>query len=189
MSASDVEVLHVRHWMELDGYAGPPSVAPPGRALLYYNQATGKLMMSKDGAAVSEVPILSTSLLVSAFANVLGTPTFTVGGEAADTIVVTVQLNDINGTATAFKTLVHVWLSDAAAGAITGTGPSGTVAIGSTSGVIVETVTSKKVYNIITGASGEFKLSIGEAGAATWYLNVALADGRVFSSGAITFAA
>lgn len=188
MSASDVEVSKVRHWIEIDGYAGAPSVAAAGKALLFYNQSTGKLMMSKDGGTASEVPMLSTAILASVFANVQGTPTFTIGNEASHARIVTVQLNDINGAAIAFKTLVHVWFSDAAADAVTATGPDGTIAISASSGVIVETVSDKKVYNVMTGATGQFKLTITNSGAVSWYMNVALADGRVFSSAVIAFA-
>ena len=85
---------------------------------------------------------------------VYGTPTVTVGDEAADAIVVTVQLNDAANNPVAEQCLARVWLSDAAAGALCAVAPSGNVVV-STAGVIVA-----------------FDISITEAGAKVLFFNV-----------------
>jgi len=161
-----------------------PGVSAANRARMYWDATNNLLKLSQNGGSYLEMLTQQSAVLT---ANVLGTPTITVGAQAAGAIVVTVQLNDLNAAAVANKYLVNWWLSDTAAGAITGTGPSGTVAISGGSGVIIDTWTSKKRYSCITGATGEFKISLAEAGTPTWYLNVQLQDGRVFSSAAITF--
>jgi len=110
----------------------------------------------------------------------------TVGTETGDTIEVTIQVNDAQGNANAHAFECHAILSDSAYGAETSTAPSGTVSF--TTGTVTEEVTAKKSWWVNTDANGQAVLSIGEAGAATWYLNVSV-DGRVYVSDAITFAA
>lgn len=111
---------------------------------------------------------------------------FTIGAEAA-AIRVTAQLKTLEDENPSEKKVVEAWLSDAAGGALCGTAPSGTVVIG-TKGVIIEALTAKLHFNIITDATGAFDLDITEAGAKDLYLNVAW-NGRVFSSAKITFTA
>lgn len=118
------------------------------------------------------------------FAKGFSTPTFTVGAEAANAIITTVQLKDAVGVAVAAKTLCTVWLSDTAAAAVSGTPPSGAVSF--TAGVQLKEVTTKVLHEIVTTAAGLFTVSITEAGAKSYFLNVAIGD--VVASQQITWA-
>lgn len=111
----------------------------------------------------------------------------TVGAEDADVINVALQVVDASGNAVDDDYSFYAWLSDAVGSAVTATAPDGGVAVG-TDGVIVETHTANASFELLTDG-GALDLDIEESGAATWYLNVRLPDGRVVSSGAITFAA
>lgn len=126
-----------------------------------------------------------TELTNALAALIQGTPDFTVGAEAANVISVTVQLKDCDATNLGAAHVVQAWLSNAAGGAVTGTAPSG--AVSATTGTIIREWTSKTHMALASDSSGVIVLSIEEAGAATWYLNVEY-QGKLFSSGAITFA-
>ena len=102
---------------------------------------------------------------------VYGTPTVTVGDEAADAIVVTVQLNDAANNPVAEQCLARVWLSDAAAGALCAVAPSGNVVV-STAGVIVASPAAKTHLLVASDATGAFDISITEAGAKVLFFNV-----------------
>lgn len=107
-----------------------------------------------------------------------------VGSESGDTIEVTVQVRDCQNNDNANRFVVHAWLADGQYGAETTTAPGGTVSW--TTGTAIEEITAKKRWTTVTDATGAAVLSIGETGAATWYLNVEV-DGRVYASSAITF--
>lgn len=116
-----------------------------------------------------------------------GSPGFTIGGEAGNVINVAVQLKDVTTAALAVQMVCQAWLSDAAGGAVTATAPDTSAAIG-TNGVIAFERQTRKEWLLVTDASGRFDLNLGHvAGAGTWYLNLDHA-GRLYSSGAITFA-
>lgn len=115
-----------------------------------------------------------------------GAPAFTIGDELANVINVAVQLKDAAGTAIAAKHSVHVWLSDNASGAECAVAPDGDVVI-DTDGEIVKSYTAKLNHQIVTGSDGKFDLDITESGAKTLYVNVEY-QGKVYSSGAVTFA-
>lgn len=112
---------------------------------------------------------------------------FTVGAEAADSINVAIQLSDEKGRDVTELVSFFAWLSDTAAGAVTGTVPDGDVAIG-TDGLILLEHTTDIVFELLTSATGAIDLDIGESLADTWYLNIRLPGGQVVSSPAITFA-
>lgn len=117
-----------------------------------------------------------------------GLASFTIGAEAGNVINVAVRLKTSDNKNVAGRKKVTVYFADANTGAaVTGTGPNGTVAIG-TNGAILNTVQSKKQYDIITDQNGQFDLNIGESGAVTWYLVVCLPDGNIVVSNAVTFA-
>ena len=58
--------LLVNRWIEIQGYAGPPSAAPSGKALLYYDLTTGTLRLAIAGGATAEVPTLLAGSLSAA---------------------------------------------------------------------------------------------------------------------------
>ena len=115
------------------------------------------------------------------------TATFAVGADAPSTKVVTCTLRR-NKRQRSGQCAVRCWLTqNTSTLAAAGAAPSGAVAI-SSKGVIVNSPTAKLVHNVVTNSSGEFDLSITEAGVATWYLCVEMPDGSVARSSAITFA-
>lgn len=114
-----------------------------------------------------------------------GTPTFSVGAEAANAIVTTVTLKDIQGATLAQAQVCDVWISDTAGAAPTGTVPDGAVSIGG-SGIQLKEVTTKVLHRVKASASGTFTVSITESTAKSFYLNVAI--GAKVASQQITFA-
>ena len=114
-------------------------------------------------------------------------PTFNIGAEAANSINVSVSLNDITGTAIATSRVVECYLSDSATGdGIAVTAPDGDVAIG-TDGTILTEHVADKMFKVWTESDGDFDFDIGESGIDTWYLVVILNE-VPHVSGAITFA-
>jgi len=119
---------------------------------------------------------------------VLSDATITVGAEAANVINVAMQLLDQSGNEMVTRRGLAAYLSDDATGdSIAGTAPSGGVAIG-TDGLAIPLV-ANKAFHLTSEADGDIDLNITETGADTWYLHLVLPDGRLASSGAITFAA
>jgi len=113
--------------------------------------------------------------------------TFVVGAEAGDAINVVVQLQDALGNDLAVRGAVLFYLaSDAAGDAPHGTAPSAGIAIG-TDGAMIEWTTNLSGL-LISESDGDIDITLSEAGVATWYLVIVTADGRLWVSGAITFA-
>jgi len=107
-----------------------------------------------------------------------------VAAEGGDEIVVTLQLQDLNGNNLTDASLAHVWLSDSATGAECSTAPNAD-AVWST-GTQLEEITADKRWTVLTDA-GVAALTIGDSGTPTFYLRAEL-DGKVYTSAAITFA-
>lgn len=112
---------------------------------------------------------------------------FTVGAEATNTIVVSLKVLDGNGQPTTVRKALNWYLSDHANGSsLAASAPSGTVAAG-TNGLLIQTI-AKKAGLVVCTPGGDMDVSIGEAGASTWYLVVVLPNGSLAISPAITFA-
>lgn len=111
--------------------------------------------------------------------------TLTAAAEAGDARVVTIQAKDINGTNwSETRLMFRVWISDSEYGEVTTTLlPTVTVSSGSE----IECLGNYQ-YLICAGATGAATITITISGAATMYV-MAECDGRVYSSGAVTFAA
>lgn len=111
-----------------------------------------------------------------------------VGAETGgNTINVAVQLKDANGADIGTRQQIRGYLSNDANGdSIATTAPSGGIAIG-TDGLLIPVVTNK-AFLLTCESDGDIDLTIVEAGAATWYLVLVMATGKLFVSGAITFA-
>lgn len=117
----------------------------------------------------------------------VGYATFSIGVEAANIKIVSIQLKDQGYTDLRTRGSVMAYLSDDANGdSIAATAPSGTVGAG-TDGLAVALV-AKKYFALTSEADGDIDLSIEEASAATWYLVLKMPDGSLVVSGAITFA-
>lgn len=115
---------------------------------------------------------------------VAGTPTFVVGAEGGNAILVTITLKDVNGVALAAAAKATVWLSDVAGAAPSAVAPSGGTAI--TTGVSLKEHTAETLIDVISNAAGVIGVTITEAGAKSYFVNVAIGN-VVASSGAATF--
>lgn len=114
-------------------------------------------------------------------------PTISVGSQAADVINVAIQLNDYAGDELAERGAVFAYLSDDANGdSIAATAPDGGWAIG-TDGLLIPVVTNKAAF-LVSEADGDIDIDIEESGADTFYLILALPNGRLLASAEITFA-
>jgi len=112
---------------------------------------------------------------------------FSVGTQAVETILVTMQMTQAGGAVNqAGEWSVWIWLSDTAGGPVTATAPAGGTT--ATVGTILQEHTADVSLDILTAPTGQFILSIVEAGVDTWFLNVRMPSGEVFSSAPITFA-
>ena len=112
-----------------------------------------------------------------AFVKPAGGLTVTAGGETADQITVTIQ-------SASARQIARVWIATTDYGVPDATG--NTVSVDT--GTIYETETANAAYKVISDATGAIKLGITVAGAATRYV-MAEIDGRIYSSGLITWAA
>lgn len=136
-----------------------------------------------DLAALDEV---GTAQLADAVADIIaGAPTIALGAEAGDARVATVQCKDAQGNDLAARQLVTWWLSDAAAGAPSGDAPSGGTAV--TTGVALKEHTAEVFGEAMTDENGVLALTITEAAADSWFLNVEV-GGRITTSDEIAFA-
>jgi hypothetical protein len=119
--------------------------------------------------------------------------TLTVGAEVAHpthTINVTGVLKDYLGTAVAVANGLHCYLSDDAAGQTLVTAVLTADAVIGTDGTILKSLTAKQAWFIVSEANGQFDLTFAKTdGAATVYLNIVMPDGKIVTSGAITFSA
>ena len=107
-------------------------------------------------------------------AQIPGTPTVTTGAEAAHARLVTITLKDLAGVALAAIGKATVWISDAAGGAPSGVAPSGATVINS--GTILKAHTANVLYDLLCTALGVITLTVTEATAKTFYVNVAVGD-------------
>jgi len=146
-----------------------------------------------DGATVTteELNALdgvgATAEEINTLADALADATITVGSEAADSIAVTIQLEDAAGEDLAASAALFAYISDNADGSTVASTAPDTIAIG-TDGLLIELV-SKKAFMLVSEADGDIDLAIGENGADTWYLALVMPNGSLVISDAITFAA
>ncbi len=120
--------------------------------------------------------------------------TFTPGAEAANAIVVAVQLKDANGNDLGRRAGLWFYLSsDANGDALQAHSATLTIA-GGTDGMVSLNAAANALghgkFFAVSEADGDIDISITEtAGAATYYLIGVLPNGKLVPSGAITFAA
>jgi hypothetical protein len=115
-----------------------------------------------------------------------GVPTLeiSVGSEFNNAIPVTVQARDAAGDILAERVLVRAWLGATEYDGEIATPPNTDFTL--TTGTLVKELTTNKHLLAISNDNGRVVFSIQETTARTFYLMVEL-DGRVTSSGAITF--
>lgn len=112
---------------------------------------------------------------------------FTIGTEAANAINVAVQLVDReNGNDVSERVAVGWYLASDANGDAVSAAPQTGIAIG-TDGVLIEWTTN--VSGIaISESDGDIDVTITDTGTPTFYLVLIAPDGKLYPSGAITFA-
>lgn len=112
---------------------------------------------------------------------------FTIGAESANVINVGIQLKDANGIDVKCRCYVPFFLSsDANGDTIEGSGPD-SWAIG-TDGILLPDGGDSLISGIaLSEADGDIDINLTHAGADTFYLHVVLPNGKLKSSGAITF--
>lgn len=103
--------------------------------------------------------------------------TITAGAESADKRTVTIQGGP-------WRQAVRVWISESDYGAPSATGNTVTIAAGTT----LRTITANADYEVISDAAGKVDVDITISGAASRYV-MAEVDGRIYSSGEVTWAA
>ncbi len=119
--------------------------------------------------------------------NVEVAASFTVGAEVANAIAVTVQLSDRkNGGDMSERINVAWYLSADANGDTIAAAPSSGIAIG-TDGLLIEW-TANVAGMVTSEADGDIDVVLTEASTGTWYLALVMPDGKLYVSGAITFA-
>lgn len=116
---------------------------------------------------------------------------FTIGAEAANVINVAVAVtSSVTGKSTAQAVGLPFYLSSDAAGQVLeGTGPT-SIAVGTNGVTIPSGGDSVVTGTVVTETTGLVDLDLTlSSGADTFYLNLVMPDGRIMTSGAITFAA
>lgn len=90
-------------------------------------------------------------------------------GASANLCNISFQVSDAAGNAVAMPVLFDIWLSDAATGAnVTGTAPSGGIAVGA-SGVVWSTPISNKALRVQASAAGLFVLVVTDTAKTLYY--------------------
>ena len=116
----------------------------------------------------------------------LGAATYSIATEATDKITVTIQLNDIAGTALATSAGAMWYLSEDSGGAAIADGaPSGGIAIVA-DGLLIEWTTNLSGW-VISEADGDIDVVLEDNGADTFYFVLVMPDGSLEISAVITF--
>lgn len=112
---------------------------------------------------------------------------FTIGAEATNAINVAIQLVDRdNGNELTERAALQWYLAADTNGDSIATAPSGGIAIG-TDGLLIEH-TNNIAGVVVSEADGDIDVTITESTAKSFYLILIAPDGKLYSSGAITFA-
>lgn len=112
---------------------------------------------------------------------------FTIGTEVANAIAVTIQLSDRKNGGDMSERIGLAWyLSADANGDTVAAAPSSGIAIG-TDGLLLEWTSNVSGW-VISEADGDIDVVLTEVGTGTWYLVLVAPDGKLYPSGAITFA-
>ena len=114
-------------------------------------------------------------------------PVFTIGTENTNAINVAIQLvNRDNGNELAERVALQWYLAADANGDTIASAPSGGIAIG-TDGLLIEH-TNNIAGTVISEVDGDIDVTLTESTAKSFYLILIAPDGKLYSSGAITFA-
>ena len=108
----------------------------------------------------------------------------TAGAESADKRTLTIQARDAGDNDLAERVAVRVWISTSDYGAPSAAGNTVAIETGTQLGQIV----ANADYDVISDAAGTVEIGITISGAASRYV-MAEIDGRIYSSGEVTWAA
>lgn len=112
---------------------------------------------------------------------------FTIGAEAANAINIAVQLYDrLNGSEVSERVGLAWYLSSDANGDAISAAPQTGTAIG-TDGLLMEWTANVSGW-VVSEADGDIDVTITDTGTPTFYLVLVMPDGKLYVSGAITFA-
>lgn len=112
---------------------------------------------------------------------------FTIGAEDTNAINVAVQLRDReNGNELTERVALNWYLASNATGDAISSAPTGGIAIG-TDGLLIEW-TNNISGLVVSEADGDIDVTITDTGTPTFYLVLVAPDGKLYPSGAITFA-
>lgn len=112
---------------------------------------------------------------------------FSIGAEASNAITVSIQLKDALGRDCAIRQSVSAYLSSDANGDSVEAASATLSVAGGTDGSTIELATDN-CFLLVSEADGDIDVVITETvGANTFYLNLVMPDGRIVTSGAITF--
>ena len=150
-------------------------------------------MLINDSPAVTDYEIVvdpntkEPKLALKGSAGGIAGAVITVGVQGTATITCAIQLNDAAGAAMAIIGQVPFWLtSDAAGLTLEGTGPD-SIASG-TDGFIVVNGEDSVISGIaVSEADGDIDIALTKTTVDTMYLNIGLPNGKIVTSGAITF--
>lgn len=131
---------------------------------------------------ITETVLANVPSVIKGFAD---SATITVAAEIVDVRAITVQLKDADGVNLTRTSVIDlVVYSSAAATALSAGGSTG-LAIGA-NGMIIATITAKKVFRVKTDATGKWTGTWTDTGTDAAFLGVVLPDGRETISAAMT---
>ncbi len=114
--------------------------------------------------------------------------TFSIGAEGSNAITVSIQLTNARGKDLSIRNAVHAYLSSDANGDSLEPVSATLSVAGGTDGVLIE-LSTDNCFLLVSEADGDIDVVITETvGVNTFYLNLVMPDGRIVTSGAITFA-
>lgn len=112
---------------------------------------------------------------------------FSIGAEAANAINTVIQLSDrLNGGDMGEKVGCAWYLSSDSGGNVISAAPQTGIAVG-TDGLLMEWTNNVSGW-VISEDDGDIDLTITDTGVATFYINLIMPDGKVYTSAAVTFA-
>lgn len=135
----------------------------------------------------ADVGIIRPEELTTGLNALINQVSLAVGAESANTIDVTIQVQNTKGTpaSVAAKRIIEVWIADAVDGWESATVPDGGLSV--TIGTAFDVITTDKRLRLLTNASGTGVVRLTHAAAGgNWYLAAKL-DNRVWYSSIITF--
>lgn len=154
------------------------SGSPPVAAVQIATQlAQLRVPLSRDDSVIESHAEFIRSLADKLFPDYAAGIRFDVGEEVSDEIVTQIRVDSSN------YTLLRLWLADSKGGGVSATTPSN---VTFNSGVVLQTITSKKHYLVIAPTTGIVSATVDYNGDQTWYW-AAAQQGRAYYSTALNF--